>query len=59
MKDLKFDVPATQQVRVDERTSAAIRKGIEDADQGRTVSLDEAQALIPQWISKFESQKPR
>jgi predicted transcriptional regulator len=34
-------------------------RGITDADEGRTVSLDEVRKLIPQWISKFESQKPR
>jgi predicted transcriptional regulator len=44
---------------VDAETLAAIDRGIEDADAGRTVSLEEARQMIPEWISKFESRKPR
>jgi len=43
----------------DEETLAAIDRGIKDADEGRTVSLDEARKMIPKWISKFESRKRR
>ena len=57
--DPKLQVPVTETVDVDAETSAAIAQGIEDADAGRTVSIEEARKLIPQWISKFESQKPR
>jgi hypothetical protein len=57
--DLGWDIPETKQVAVDAETLAAIDRGIKDADEGRTVSLDEVFKLIPQWISKFESQKPR
>ena len=59
MVDLKFQVPATKSVVADAETLRAIDRGIEDVDAGRTVSLDEARQLIPKWISKFESQKPR
>lgn len=59
MVDLKFQVPATESVEVDAATLRAIDRGIEDVEAGRTVSLDEARQLIPKWISKFESQKPR
>ena len=59
MVDLKWDIPTTEEVAVDVETLAAIDRGIKDADEGRTVSLGEASELIPQWISKFESQKPR
>jgi predicted transcriptional regulator len=59
MVDLNWHVPVTEEVAVDAETLAAIDRGIKDADEGRTVSLDEAFELIPQWISKFESQKPR
>ena len=52
MVDLKWDIPTTEEVAVDAETLAAIDRGIKDADEGRTVSLDE-------WLSKFESQKPR
>jgi predicted transcriptional regulator len=54
-----LEVPVSKEVQVDAETLAAIDRGIKDADEGRTVSLDEARKLIPQWISKFESQKPR
>jgi predicted transcriptional regulator len=40
-------------------TLAAIDRGLRDADEGRTVSLDEARKLIPEWISKFESRPAR
>jgi predicted transcriptional regulator len=59
MVDLKWHIPVTEEVAVDAETLAAIDRGIKDAGEGRTVSLDEARKLIPQWISKFESQKPR
>ncbi len=59
MADLKLDVPVTEEVEVDAETLAAIDEGIADANAGRTVSADEVRKLIPQWISKFESQKPR
>lgn len=59
MVDLKFQVPVTAEVTVDAETLAAIDRGIEDADAGRTVSLEEARQMIPEWISKFESHKAR
>ena len=59
MVDLNWHVPVTEEVAVDAETLAAIDRGIKDADEGRTVSLDDVRKLIPQWISKFESQKPR
>ena len=58
MDDPTFGAPVDDEV-VDAKTLAAIDRGIKDADEGRTVSLEEAFELIPQWISKFESQKPR
>jgi predicted transcriptional regulator len=59
MVDLKFEVPCTETVEVDAETLAAIDRGIKDADEGRTVSLDEARKMIPEWISKFKSRSPR
>jgi predicted transcriptional regulator len=59
MVDLKLQVPATDDVEVDAETLAAIDRGIKDADEGRTISIDEVRKMIPQWISKFESQQPR
>ena len=57
MIDLKLEVPNTDRVQVDAETLAAIDRGIKDADEGRTVSIDEVREMIPKWISKFESQK--
>jgi len=54
-----WHIPVTEEVAVDAETLAAIDRGIKDVDEGRTVSLDGARKLIPQWISKFESQKAR
>ena len=59
MVDLKLQVPVTDKVEVDAETLAAIDRGIKDADEGRTMSIDEVRKLIPKWGSKFESQKPR
>jgi predicted transcriptional regulator len=57
MVDLKLEVPVIEEVEVDAQTLAAIDRGIKDANEGRTISIDEVRKLIPQWISKFESQK--
>jgi predicted transcriptional regulator len=59
MVDLKLQVPSTDKVEVDAETFAAIDRGIKDADEGRTRSIDEVRSMIPKWISRFESQKPR
>ena len=59
MVDLKLQVPATDNIEVDAETLAAIDCGIMDADDGRSVSIDESRKMIPKWISKFESQQPR
>lgn len=59
MEDLKLEVPVTEEVEVDVKTLAALDRGTADADAGRVVSLEEARKRVPQWISKFESPKPR
>ena len=59
MADLKLEVPVIEEVAVDAKTLAAIDRGIADADAGRVVPLEEVRKLVPQWISKFESPKPR
>jgi predicted transcriptional regulator len=59
MVDLKWHIPVIEEVAVDAETLTTIDRGIKDAGEGRTVSLDEASKMIPQWISKFKSQKPR
>jgi predicted transcriptional regulator len=42
-----------------EETLAAIDRGIEAADQGRTVALEDVRKMIPGWVSKFESRSRR
>ena len=59
MVDLKLQVPVTEEVEVNSETLAAIDRGIKDADEGRTVSIDEVRKLIPQWISKFSTPDQR
>jgi predicted transcriptional regulator len=59
MNDLKLEVRVIEEVEVDAKTLAAIDRGIADADAGRAVPLEDVRKLIPQWISKFESPKPR
>jgi predicted transcriptional regulator len=57
--DLDFNEPVPLTEEEDEETLAAIDRGIRDADEGRTVSLDEARKMIPQWIAKSASPKKR
>ena len=59
MVDLKFQVPETESVEVDADTLASIDRGIADAAAGRSIPLEEARKLIPEWISKFESPTKR
>jgi predicted transcriptional regulator len=59
MADLRFDEPATDEIELDDDTLAAIDRGIEDCENGRWVSLEDARKLLPQWISKYGSQRPR
>jgi predicted transcriptional regulator len=59
MKDLGWDIPATEEVEVDEETLAAIDRGIEAANEGRTIPIEQVREMIPQWIAKFESRKKR
>jgi predicted transcriptional regulator len=57
--DLNLQVPVTDKIDVDAETLAGIDRGILDADDGRTVSIEEVRQTISKWISKFESHKPR
>jgi predicted transcriptional regulator len=54
-----MEEPATDEIEVDPETLAAIDRGIEAADKGQTVSLEEVRKMIPQWISNFESRTQR
>lgn len=58
-KKINFNEPAPLTEEEDDATLAAIDHGIKDADEGRTVPLEEIRKMIPEWISKFESRKKR
>jgi len=58
-KKIDFNEPAPLTDEEDDATLAAIDQGIKDADEGRTVPLEEVRKMIPKWISKFESRKKR
>jgi predicted transcriptional regulator len=55
--DLNQSIPVTEEE--DEETLAAIDRGIQAADEGRTVPIDKVRKMIPTWISKFDSQSRR
>jgi predicted transcriptional regulator len=59
MADLRWDLPKTEEVEVDEETAAEIDQGLDDMENGRWITAEEARKLIPIWISKFASQRPR
>jgi len=54
MQDLQLQVPATDEVEVDAATLDAIDRGVKAADEGRSLSLEEARKMIPQWISYLD-----
>jgi hypothetical protein len=45
MLDLRLQVPVTDEVEVSPETLAATDRGIADADNGRTVSIEEVRKL--------------
>ena len=59
MADLRFDLPATDEIELDEETLASLEQRVRTAPERRYYSMEEVRALIPQWISKYASQSPR
>jgi predicted transcriptional regulator len=56
---LDLNQPISLTEEEDQETLAAIDRGIQAADEGRTVSIDDVRKMIPNWISKFDSQSRR
>jgi predicted transcriptional regulator len=59
MAELKLDHPVPMSEEEDDATLAAIDRGIQDADEGRVVSADEARQRVQQWFSKSSIPKKR
>jgi predicted transcriptional regulator len=59
MAELKLDHPVPMSEEEDDATLAAIDRGIQDADEGRVVSAEEARQRVQQWFSKSSIPKKR
>jgi len=57
--ELKLDHPVPMTDEEDDATLAAIDQGIQDADEGRVVSAEEARQRVRQWLSKSSTPKKR
>jgi predicted transcriptional regulator len=57
--ELKLDHPVPMTDEEDDATLAAIDQGIQDADEGRGVSAEEARQRVRQWLSKSSTPKKR
>ncbi|HWE50741.1 MAG TPA: hypothetical protein VG273_13175 [Bryobacteraceae bacterium] len=56
---LNFNEPLPLKAEEDHERLAAIDRGIQCADENRTVSFEEARKLIPEWTSQFELRTKR
>jgi len=54
-----LDDPAPIPDVEDEETLAAIDEGIRDADEGRTVPIEEVRKRMHEWVTASSSQKER
>ncbi len=60
MPELNFDLPLPELIdEEDEATLAAIDRGIKDAEEERTISIEEARLHIEHWLTKLSSPKKR
>ena len=58
-KKLYLEDPAPVLDEEDEETLAAIDEGIRDADEGRTVPIEEVRKQMHEWITASSSRKER
>jgi predicted transcriptional regulator len=56
MPELQFDHPVPElSDREDEKTLAAIERGVKDCENGRNFSLEEVRRHMEQWLSNSSS----
>jgi predicted transcriptional regulator len=58
-KKLDFNDPAPLTGEEDDETLAAIDRGVQAADEGRVVPLEEVRRRMNEWLTKSSSPKTR
>ena len=58
-KEFDFESPAPVIEDEDEKTLAAIDRGIRDAEAGRTVPIEDVRKRLNKWITASSSRKSR
>jgi predicted transcriptional regulator len=58
-KKLDFNDPAPLTEEEDDETLAAIDRGVQAADEGRVVPLEEVRRRMNEWLTKSSSPKTR
>lgn len=59
VKKIDFNDPPLLTEEEDEKTLAAIDRGIKAADEGRVVPLEEVRRRMQEWLTKSSSPKTR
>lgn len=57
MRELDFDHPVPMTEEEDEETLAAIDRGIQSADEGRLIPIEDVRTRLVQWNTKSSSPK--
>ena len=52
-------ISTEEAIEVDTETAAAIQRGIEDADAGRVITIDEVRERMELWLSRSSSPTQR
>jgi predicted transcriptional regulator len=55
MRELEWDQPVPMTEEEDEETLAAIDRGIQSADEGRLVPIEEVRKRLARWNTKSSS----
>ena len=59
MADLRWNLPEPEEVELSQEELAELDKRIEQADEGRWYTSEEVLEMIPRWIAKYATQRPR